>query len=316
MIAVPHLQTVIRDNAILLAPTLFANWPSITGLDRIVAELAESIRAYGPDLVISDFEVFSWRAAERLGIPTISFNHQQIVTETIYTVPAEYWIDAQMAKAIINLIAPKNPARLLLTSFFYPRLKRTKNTFLIPPIIRKEVASLRPVTGKHTLVYYNNQFADVKDFRELLRKDGRPYIVYNLPLPPNPSHYPNIIFKKTSLNEFLVDLASCCAVLCTAGFTLISEALYLNKPVLALPNRGIFEQTINALFLEREGLGKAVIHRPLNISDLEDFYSNLSHYIEATRVRQNIGNAEALRIIEDTLPRKRVPVRATALPFS
>jgi uncharacterized protein (TIGR00661 family) len=36
----------------------------------------------------------------------------------------------------------------------------------------------------------------------------------------------------------------------TAGFTLISEALHLKKPYLALPMIGQFEQAINAVFLE------------------------------------------------------------------
>jgi hypothetical protein len=53
------------------------------------------------------------------------------------------------------------------------------------------------------------------------------------------------------------DLAAARAVVCTAGFTLLSEALYLGKPVLALPNRGFFEQALNALYLRRSGRGHA-----------------------------------------------------------
>ena len=48
------------------------------------------------------------------------------------------------------------------------------------------------------------------------------------------------------------------AVIATAGFTLISEALYLHKPYLALPMQGQFEQELNAFQLESLGYGKNV----------------------------------------------------------
>ena len=52
------------------------------------------------------------------------------------------------------------------------------------------------------------------------------------------------------------DLASSKAVMATAGFTLMSEALWLKKPMLALPMAGQFEQQLNGHCLEQMGLGK------------------------------------------------------------
>ena len=39
------------------------------------------------------------------------------------------------------------------------------------------------------------------------------------------------------------------------GFSLLSEAVYLGKPVLAVPLRGQFEQMMNARYLDRKGYG-------------------------------------------------------------
>ena len=39
------------------------------------------------------------------------------------------------------------------------------------------------------------------------------------------------------------------------GFSLLSEAVYLGKPVLSIPLRGQFEQLMNARYLERDGYG-------------------------------------------------------------
>jgi hypothetical protein len=65
----------------------------------------------------------------------------------------------------------------------------------------------------------------------------------------------HLTFKAPSTAGFLQDLASCKAVMATAGFTLITEALHLKKPYLALPMTGQFEQAVNALFLEKINCG-------------------------------------------------------------
>ena len=60
----------------------------------------------------------------------------------------------------------------------------------------------------------------------------------------------NIIYKSFSKDGFLDDLSSCKAVMATAGFTLMTESIYLKKPYLALPMLGQFEQELNGLLLE------------------------------------------------------------------
>ena len=48
---------------------------------------------------------------------------------------------------------------------------------------------------------------------------------------------------------------------------LLAVAFYLGK-LLLVPNQGLLEQTLNALFLQREHLGHAVIDRPLTVPDM------------------------------------------------
>jgi uncharacterized protein (TIGR00661 family) len=50
-------------------------------------------------------------------------------------------------------------------------------------------------------------------------------------------------------------LSTAKAVIATAGFTLMSEALYLGKPYLAFPMQGQFEQHLNAHMLDLLGYG-------------------------------------------------------------
>lgn len=65
----------------------------------------------------------------------------------------------------------------------------------------------------------------------------------------------NLVFRDIDEHRFLEDLATCDAMISTAGNQLVGEALYLAKPVLVLPEARNFEQYINAHFLARSGAG-------------------------------------------------------------
>ena len=261
------------------------------------------MRSYQADLLVTDFEFFSPRAASRAEVPVLSFNHQQVLTETRYDLPARYWLPAGITCAAIQMIAPRGPAHVLLSSFFFPPLKHPERTTLVPPIIRSDVQELEPADGEHILVYYNQ--ADGADHvLDSFRQSDASYIVYNFN-PPDPDRYPNIQFKQPSIHGFLEDLAQSRAVVCTAGFTLISEALYLGKPLMVIPNRGIFEQTLNALALERAGLGRAVLNRTLSQDDVRAFTDDIATY-KSRLPKQNLcGNREAVACIEGVLSRLR-----------
>lgn len=313
IIPVPALRQVMVNNQIRHARTFAVNLGSILRLPFIVRRLAAHIDAFGPDLLITDFEAFSPRAASRLGIPTLSFNHQEVVTELVYDLPARYRKTAAVTATAIRLIAPRNPTHILLTSFFFGRLKRPDITTLVPPIIRPEVQALTPTSGDQVLVYYNQSDGAQGVIDALSGVDAR-FTLYNFNLPDEPERFPNLTFKEPSMDGFLQDLASCRAVICTAGFTLISESLFLGKPLLVVPNRGIFEQIINAHFLERNGLGAAVIERPLTREDVQQFMSNIESYRARMADRDVLGNEQAVHCIESLLDGHLDPERLFEQP--
>ncbi len=300
VLPVPALRQVMQSNEVQPWQTIRYNWKTVLNTRAITARLTDVFREEQADLLINDFEAFSHRAAARMGLPAISFNHQQVVTETRYELPRRYWVNAQLTGLAIRLIAPAKAAHILLSSFFFPPLRHPAHTTLVAPIIRPAVQTLAPRRGEHVLVYYN-QTAGAEHVVETLRQVDASFILYNFDAPADPARYPNLTFKEPCLDGFLDDLASSRAVLCTAGFTLISEALFLNKPLLVVPNRGIFEQTINALFLEREGLGKAIIDRPLTALDVEDFLDRGVAYEARLARRDACGNEAAVACIEAVL---------------
>ena len=315
VLPVPALRQAMHGNAVQLTQTVAYNWRHVLRLPLTVAELAVTLEDERADLLITDFEAFSPRAAQRIGLPVLSFNHQQVVTETRYRLPARYRLNAAFTGTVIRAIAPRRPQHQLLSSFFFPPVKEPARTTLVPPIIRPAVQAVTPTDGDRVLVYFN-QTRGAGFVLDALREVDAAFTVYNFEPPPDVEAYPNLTFKAPCLDGFLRDLARSRAVICTAGFTLISEALFLGKPLLVVPNRGIFEQTLNALFLRREGLGEAVIDRPLVARDVAAFLDRSARYRARMRGRDTCGNKAALACIERLLSENQPrPHARSPLPY-
>jgi uncharacterized protein (TIGR00661 family) len=93
------------------------------------------------------------------------------------------------------------------------------------------------------------------------------FIVYGCDGPP----FDNLEYKPISYDEFAADMASCKAVICTAGQQLIGEAAYFGKPVLVVPIPCQHEQSINAHFARLDGLGDYCPADQLSSSRIERF---------------------------------------------
>lgn len=299
VVELPCLKQVVRGNRLSITRTLLQNKKLIFNRPRIVNDTAEILAGFRPDLVITDFEAFTPMAADRLGIPVLSFNHQEIVTRTRYSLPLRYHVHALLTRTAIRLVAPRSPVHTLLTSFYFPQVKDAAATTLVRPIIRPAVTSLVPRDDGHVLVYFN-QSSGSEFVLDALRRTRARFVVYNF-AEPDGQRYDNIAFKGTSVDEFLDDLAGCTAVISTAGFTLMSEALYLGKPIMVVPNNGIFEQTLNALFLQKEGLGAAVFNRSIRTDDVTAFLERRTEFARRIRGRAGSGNMDAVYCIERIL---------------
>jgi uncharacterized protein (TIGR00661 family) len=106
--------------------------------------------------------------------------------------------------------------------------------------------------------------------------------------------------KNFSEEEFLNDLSKAKAVILNGGFTLMSEAIYLKKPIFSIPIKGDFEQILNGLILEKSGWGVFCSH--LNEKVLKNFLKNLSLFEENLKEYNQNKNAifekKLLRVLD------------------
>lgn len=297
VVRVPGLRQVMRGNRVRLWETAQANLSLTWRSPEIIAEMAEVLCERGVDLVIADHEPFVGRAARRVGVPVVALSHQHILTETRPRVPIRHALSALGTALGIGVLAAPRPDAIVVPSFFFPPLRRGSRAALVPPILRDDVLAARAHDGDRLLVYVNE--GDGMDpLLDALAATDVPADVYGLTETATPPH---VRLKPPSRAGFLADLAACRAVVSTAGFTLLSEALHVGKPILAIPNRGFFEQTINALALADMGCGEAIIGRDLRVADLHGFLARADAYRQRPAAHGTEGREQAADVVERVL---------------
>lgn len=264
-------NTVYTKNKAIYGSTFIAGMKDLPGnLKRNMKILYSIARTFKPNIIISDFEAYSNLLSKILGIPLISVDNIHVITQTKIELPEKYYTERLAAKGVIHSFITR-PKRYLITSFFYPEVKNEKNTCLYPPVIRDEILNLKPYKGEHILVY---QTSDSNyELIDVLKSLDEKFIIYGFDVEKEEK---NLKFRIFNEKEFFKDFESCKAVIANGGFTLMSEAIYLGKPVYTIPVKRQFEQTLNALYLEKLGYGEC--HEQISKESFREFLSNLDSY--------------------------------------
>jgi uncharacterized protein (TIGR00661 family) len=117
-----------------------------------------------------------------------------------------------------------------------------RNTFVCPPILRRQLFELKPSSnGRHLLVYLlNHGYASDVIRWHRQRPDVPVHCFFDRSgAPAEQAVSPNLIFHALNGHKFLRLMAEARGVVCTAGFESVSEAAYLGKPLLMVPVKTI-----------------------------------------------------------------------------
>jgi len=85
-------------------------------------------------------------------------------------------------------------------------------------------------------------------------------------------------FCEIDEHTFVEDLAGCEAAICAAGNQLLGEAIYLGKPVFALPEPLHHEQLINSHFLRQMEAGDFATIDQVTLDRLRQFLARTAEY--------------------------------------
>lgn len=233
-------------------------------------ELYKKARKLSPDVIVTDFEIYATMVSKLLSIPLISLDNIHMITQTAIDYPPKHQGEMLKAKGVIKSYVIK-PKIHILTSFFYPKIKPKKRAVLYPPVIREDILKLEPTIEDHIIVYQTSK-ESVK-LVEQLKSLNEKFIVYGF----NKDEVDkSLTYKLFNENEFYNDLASAKAVICNGGFTFISEAISLKKPIYSVPAIGNFEQTLNGFYVQKLGYGE--YHEEMSPKKVEKFLKRLPKY--------------------------------------
>ena len=233
--------------------------------------LYKKARELRPDAIVTDFEIYATMVSKLLDIPLISLDNIHMITQTKIHYPASKRMEMLKAKGVIKTYVVK-PKVHILTSFFYPPVRAKKNAVIYPPVIREDILKLKPSNGDHIIVYQTSKESG-KLVRKLKALKNENFIVYGFNVNKTDG---NLTYKEFNEDVFYEDLASAKAVICNGGFTFISEAISLKKPIYSVPAIGNFEQTLNGYYVQRLGYGE--YHEVMNATRVKSFLEKLPKY--------------------------------------
>jgi uncharacterized protein (TIGR00661 family) len=294
------MAMVMSDNEVSKRGTLAEMLKgAATGWPENVRRYFEMADSFAPELVISDFETWSALYAHNHGLPLLCVDNIQAVRRLWH--PPEILrgreTEWRLAKSIIKAKIP-TAWHYVVTSFFDAEPRKSRTT-VVPPILRDAILAATPSDGDHVLVYQTSpSFAGLPDL--LRRFEDIPFRVYGLRRDLKaPVTEGNLTFLPFSEDGFVADLASSRGVICSAGFTLLGEALHLRKPVLATPIRGQFEQVMNARYVEHLGYG--LQDESLDEFSLRAFLTHLPEYRARLQDYPRRDNARLFQVLDDLL---------------
>ena len=285
------LRFAYVNNQVRYRKTMAKNLATVREAARSIKQLSSLVDDWKIQLVITDFEPVTCQVGHHKRLPIISIDNQHCLTNTDLSYPKQYRRDAAVAKLVTRAMVPRADA-YLATSFFMPKVKKA-GTFLFPPILRQEILQAKSVAGDYALVYVTSP---APALAKLLSGIRGKFVAYGFGREGTEG---NIVFKAPSLNGFLKDLTSCTAIIANAGFSLVTEALHLAKPYLAIPVKHQFEQIFNAYWLDKMGYG--AYWEDLNKERVESFLYNIPQYKEKLATYPRHGNGALLTKLDSLI---------------
>ena len=298
------LHIIYEENRVRRGKTLFSN--IVKGAAAIPGQISayfKMIESFAPQVVISDFESWTYLYAKAHGLNVYSIDNMQVINRCKH--PPEviegYQTDFDVTRAFVKSKLP-GADWYLITTFFYPEIRKDR-TSLHPPILRPEIlaAKSRARRGDHLLVYQTAEGNET--LAETLQRTGLECRVYGMRREITEEQVEgNLRYRPFSESVFIDDLATARGVISGGSFTLMGEAVYLHKPMLSVPVGRQFEQVLNARYLQREGYGRFAVSLD-DPATVADFIAAIPECEEKLSKYSQDGNRDLLTAVDQQLDR-------------
>lgn len=218
------------------------------------------------NLVISDFEPVSVRAARRCGIPTLGISNQAALFHQKLLKPSH---GGALCQLLMKHYAPCDAN----IGLHYESTGKWTET----PIIRNEIRE-GIIKNEGFGVVYLPAHSDEAIVSFLQHFPQRDWFVFSKRAK-HDSKFGNITIQPVNVEKFNSSILSCDTVITAAGFGTTTEVLHLGKKLCVIPMKKQLEQTFNAKTLE--SLGATVLQTQLN----EEAIAKLTQALEQPHIK-------------------------------
>jgi uncharacterized protein (TIGR00661 family) len=230
------------------------------------------------DLVISDYEPVTAWASIHSKTPSVGLSHQASFLSDKCPRPKT---KSLFSESVLKYFAPVNRS----IGFHFKRY----DSFILPPVIRREIRDLSPTQKNHVTVYlpsfdHESLAAIFIQFR---------HTDWHLFSPNCEEEYfiENVWVRPVGNKPFLESIESSKGVIAGAGFETCAEAMYLGKKLLAIPIKNQYEQYCNAAALSEMGV--------VTVNQIEPSFSNIvQNWIDVAPIVQLEEAAEIDELAE------------------
>ena len=204
------------------------------------------------DFIISDFEPTSAWAGKLRKIPVVGLSNQAVILDS--KIPKPKTKDF-LALGVLKHYAPAK------YKFGYNYIKFSDNIFT--PMIREEIRNAWISDEGHYTVYLP-AYSDEKIISFLKNFKHTRWHLFSKNASFNYKSG-NVEIFKIDKDKFTKSICSCAGVLCNSGFETTSEALYLGKKMMVIPQKKQYEQLCNEFILKMLGVYSIKDLHPKNI---------------------------------------------------
>ena len=283
------------------------------GFRRSLRRIETLLKEYRPDVVINFFEPLGglYYGLYRPAIPMVCIAHQYLFLHPSYRFPPGHLVERSATRLFTRLTA-LGATRMLALSLYpvpEPTPQSTARMTVLPPLLRDELLRQHAHAPEAFLLAYllNSGYAD-----EIIRwhRQYPEQILHcfwdNRAAARVERYDATLTFHRLDDEKFLGLMARCQGLVTTAGFETVCEAMYLGKPVLAVPVEGHFEQYCNSLDAVAAGAGLACSH--FDIDRLVSFMPSYRSPAPAFRRWTREAEARFVRAIETAAAQAPAPV--------
>lgn len=273
-----------QNRKLKIFKSIFCNLLQTFTFVKSVAKISKIVKETNPDAIINFYEpllgIYSLFYRKKPKIVVIG--HHLIYSHPSIILPNNYPFQKLFLK-LLNKITTIAADKKLALSFYQIENCHKKKIIIVPPLLRQELFNLQIKNEEFLLVYLLNDGYS-KYIIEWSNKNKHINIFCFYDKKDAPQEYKysdNLTFCLPDDVKFLGKMSCCKAVVSSAGFETICEAMYLQKPVMMVPTENHFEQYCNAMDGQKAKAGiyskNYDIDKLLNYANRNTTYYDIYH---------------------------------------